>query len=202
MVESRTKQYVDGQFKPLARWATAGAGGTFLDHPAFVRKNDKWLLISEDVPEGTIVAIQGSPSSLPEGWAPCDGTNGTPDLRDRFIIGAGGGLAVGAIGGAEEVVLTEDHLPAHSHDVVNFSAVESHSHAYTTVTSYYSRDTAPSGTDNSTDDDHTYQTQTSSSDAHSHNISLQPEGGGEAHNNMPPFYALFFVMRTGGGHYR
>jgi len=39
---------------------------------------------------GLIALWKGSVASIPSGWTLCDGTNGTPDLQDRFIIGAGG----------------------------------------------------------------------------------------------------------------
>jgi len=42
----------------------------------------------------------GAIVNIPPGWALCDGNNGTPDLRDRFIVGAGNSYAVGATGGA------------------------------------------------------------------------------------------------------
>jgi hypothetical protein len=42
----------------------------------------------------------GSIASIPAGWALCNGSNGTPDLRDRFVVGAGNTLAVGATGGS------------------------------------------------------------------------------------------------------
>jgi len=69
------------------------------------------------IPPGTIVMWSGSVANIPQGWALCDGTNGTPDLRDRFIVGAGGGYAVGATGGEAFHTLTVAEMPAHSHSV-------------------------------------------------------------------------------------
>lgn len=51
------------------------------------------------LPTGLILLWSGSIASIPGGWVLCDGTNGTPDLRDRFVIAAGGSYAVGANGG-------------------------------------------------------------------------------------------------------
>ena len=56
------------------------------------------------VPKGIVVAWFGSTSVLPDGWALCDGTNGTPDLRDRFIVGAGASFTVGATGTISAIV--------------------------------------------------------------------------------------------------
>lgn len=52
------------------------------------------------IPRGMICMWSGSATAVPAGWALCDGTNGTPDLRDRFIVGAGSTYASGATGGA------------------------------------------------------------------------------------------------------
>jgi len=63
------------------------------------------------IPSGGIVIWSGSAASIPTGWFLCNGLNGTPDLRDDFIIGAGGAYAVGATGGSN--VITS--VPAHTH---------------------------------------------------------------------------------------
>src|SRR5690606_9453998 len=83
--------------------------------------------------KGVIVMWSGSADNIPEGWALCDGTNGTPDLRDLFIVGAGREYAVGATGGAKEVTLTTAQMPKHSHTGSTNSA-GSHTHTGTTNT--------------------------------------------------------------------
>lgn len=67
------------------------------------------------VPVGGIVMWSGSPWNVPLGWALCNGGSGTPDLRDRFIVGAGGGYSTGQTGGATQVTLDANTLPSHSH---------------------------------------------------------------------------------------
>ncbi len=59
-------------------------------------------------PRGMILMWSGSITEIPRGWALCDGTNGTPDLRGKFIQGAnpGAGQAMGATGGAETQTLS------------------------------------------------------------------------------------------------
>jgi hypothetical protein len=64
---------------------------------------------------GVIAMWSGSLDKLPPSWCLCDGTNGTPDLRDKFVVGAGGGYTVGAKGGSIHQKLTEANLPSHSH---------------------------------------------------------------------------------------
>jgi len=65
------------------------------------------------LPKGMIVAYNGS--EAPDGWAICDGTKGTPDLRNKFIIGAQTSRPLGTIGGNAAISLTAANLPAHRH---------------------------------------------------------------------------------------
>lgn len=52
------------------------------------------------VPRGGVILWHGSSDAIPKGWAICDGTQGTPDMRDRFVVGAGGKYALDGMGGA------------------------------------------------------------------------------------------------------
>jgi hypothetical protein len=73
------------------------------------------------LPTGAIILWSGSLGSVPTGYVLCDGNNSTPDLRDRFIIGAGSTYAVGATGGsADAIVVSHTHTatvtdPGHVH---------------------------------------------------------------------------------------
>ena len=64
---------------------------------------------------GMIIAWSGSEASIPTGFVLCDGNNNTPDLRDRFIIGAGNNYNVDATGGSKDAVLV-----SHFHTTENF----------------------------------------------------------------------------------
>lgn len=68
------------------------------------------------VPIGIITAWSGAIVDIPDGWVLCDGNSGTPDLRNRFVVGAGDTYAVDASGGAvnHNHVFTSD---GHSHDL-------------------------------------------------------------------------------------
>jgi hypothetical protein len=59
-------------------------------------------------PRGMILMWSGSVTEIPRGWALCDGTNGTPDLRGKFVLGAnaGTGQALGSSGGASSQSLS------------------------------------------------------------------------------------------------
>jgi microcystin-dependent protein len=72
--------------------------------------------IVTEIPSGMIVLWSGSVASVPTGWYLCNGSNGTPDLRGKFIIGAGGSYSPGATGGNATVTLSVSNLPAHNHD--------------------------------------------------------------------------------------
>lgn len=76
------------------------------------------------IPVGGIIMWSGTLATIPSGWALCNGANGTPDLRGRFIVGAsvdsgatnsGASYNKGATGGADSVVLNSTHLPSHTH---------------------------------------------------------------------------------------
>ena len=78
--------------------------------------------ITTAMPSGGIILWSGSIVNIPTGWLLCNGLSGTPDLRDRFVVGAGTTYAVAATGGAATVALTEANLAAHTH---TFSATTS-----------------------------------------------------------------------------
>jgi len=67
------------------------------------------------LPSGCIIQWSGSTTAIPAGWHLCDGTSGTPDLRDRFIVGAGYSYAPGAVGGTATPTLTTSTAGAHAH---------------------------------------------------------------------------------------
>ncbi len=67
------------------------------------------------VPTGVIVMWSGTLATIPTGWALCDGTSGTPDLRNRFILSVSTSENPGTTGGTHSYSLTVGQLPAHSH---------------------------------------------------------------------------------------
>ena len=72
---------------------------------------------SLELPIGTILPYVGDMADIPEGWALCDGSNGTLDMRDLFIVGAGKNYELYNTGGKNEVELNADQLPAHYHNL-------------------------------------------------------------------------------------
>jgi microcystin-dependent protein len=102
---------------------------------------------------GTIILWSGAVGAIPSGWALCDGTSGTPDLRGRFVVGAGtgGAYAVGDTGGQNAIT----SVPAHTH---SFSATTASSggHVHTATLS--------------TDGSHSHSGNTNTEGNHTHPI--------------------------------
>ena len=80
---------------PTAPTAVAGTNTTQVATTAFAT-----AAAAASFPVGGIIMWSGTIAAIPTGWALCNGSNGTPDLRDRFVIGAGSTYAVGATGGS------------------------------------------------------------------------------------------------------
>lgn len=170
------------------------------------------------VPVGTIVLWSGD--TAPDDWALCNGQtiNGvqTPDLRGRFVLGVGqgGGLSersIGDRGGAEDHRLTLAEMPRHAHRfmpsrISTTSSGGGHFHSlmseYTTRNQYPS--IRPEGRrywDPSLLAHMPVENQTSFAGDHHHRVDLPSAettsaGGAESHPNLPPFYALAYIMRV------
>lgn len=86
--------------------------------------------LSATLPSGIILLWSGQTTNIPSGWTLCDGSNGTPDLRNRFIVGAGSTYTVGATGGSNTVALAAGNIPRHTHSFSG-SAASAGSHAHT-----------------------------------------------------------------------
>lgn len=85
--------------------------------------------VGESIPSGIITMWSGAANAIPTGWLLCDGSNGTPDLRNRFIVGAGNSYSVGNTGGSDSVTLTTAQIPSHTHEH-NLSAVSGGAHTH------------------------------------------------------------------------
>jgi len=148
------------------------------------------------VPSGLIAMWSGSVDNIPSGWVLCDGSNGTPDLRDRFIVGAGGSYNVGDTGGANTVTLTTNQMPRHDHAAgaltTSTAGLHRHSHiapeAFATASGPGTIEGIQVGA---------VAGPTSQDGEHKHTISGWTDytGGGQAHENRPPYYALAYIMK-------
>jgi microcystin-dependent protein len=143
-----------------------------------------------------ILLWSGSIATIPSGWNLCDGTNGTPDLRNRFVVGAGDSYAVGATGGADSVTLTEAQMPAHTHTGSTNSAGD-HNHTVSFLDSPQVNTVNKQGPDlHNIGDLGTGTYTTTTAGAHTHTVTVGSTGGGGSHENRPPYYALAFIMKS------
>lgn len=130
-----------------------------------------------DIPVGAIILWSGTTSDIPTNWHLCDGTNGTPDLRGQFVIGAGGSYSVGNTGGEETHTLTLSEMPKHSHVLANYgngrpiyaSNVSGNGSFWGIYVDYYGG-SGPS-------------------------VETDSVGSSQPHNNLPPYYALCYIMK-------
>ena len=127
------------------------------------------------VPSGCILIWSGAANAIPSGFVLCNGSNSTPDLRGKFVVGyhdGNGDYDVGDTGGAETVTLTTAQIPSHKH-TTNIDG--GHVIPGNGGSSY------PYGGGG------TYASTV---------FSMNNTGGGGAHENRPPFYALCYIMKT------
>jgi hypothetical protein len=175
-------------------------------------------------PIGGIIMWSGSIAAIPTGWALCNGANGTPDLRERFIVGAGGdnptvagtaGYNPGNTGGLNSVILQTNEIASHNHSgstagagghshIGDTNFTGSHAHGYTghrstnyRLGSNTAEDTSKQQTESTGDaGNHSHSLNISPVVDHSHGVTIENTGGNGAHENRPPYYALAFIMRT------
>ncbi|MBG0871883.1 hypothetical protein H0X91_18095 [Burkholderia sp. 9777_1386] len=171
------------------------------------------------VPIGGIILWSGAANNVPENWALCNGSNGTPNLEDKFVVGAGNAYAVGATGGATTATLTTANLPPHNHAVTDtghsHGVTQSphshgindpgHSHSYQvngaagSSAGYQLNNSGPTAqTTGVSATGITIQAQNAnvSVNAATTGITTQNTGSGTAFSTLPPYYALCYIMRV------
>jgi microcystin-dependent protein len=145
------------------------------------------------VPSGGIIMWSGSIASIPTGWLLCNGSSGTPDLRNRFVIGAGSTYGVAATGGSTTRTLTTNELPSHSHTASSTDSGHSHSSAR--------NGTPTSGVNlngfaaNSYDGNNNAPIPTTTGFA-SITTNIGSTGSGASFDILNPYYALAFIMKS------
>jgi microcystin-dependent protein len=173
------------------------------------------------IPSGGIIMWSGTIANIPSGWALCNGANGTPDLRNRFVVGAGSSYSPGNTGGADSVTLTEAQMPSHTHSVSgSTNTAGEHRHLVVvgidSSSSGLSADQSIStfsrygGNNNARLASRTEEPdggRTTLAGSHSHTVTgtaaasgggtgtAAASGGGTAHENRPPFYALAYIQK-------
>lgn len=156
------------------------------------------LKSGDSVPAGGIIMWSGAINTIPEGWALCDGTNGTPNLRDRFIIGAGNGYAVGATGGETTHTLTTSEMPIHTHTQNahnHYDAGHQHVSASSGFPALAPIPQPGGGYSRNSGSGYVADVGNGYANIQNNTATNQNSGGGAAHNNLPPYYALAFIMK-------
>lgn len=180
--------------------------------------------VAGPVPRGGIIMWSGSTGSIPAGWALCDGTNGTPDLKGRFIVGFGtrdsiirtaaGSTMLGDDidfqinnkGGTDAVILSEEQLPAHNHSA-SMSNGGAHTHdiyfggwdsgGLISARTHLAVDDNSCCSNIGTDTgqpDHVAELGPDDG-SHKHTVTIGSTGANKVHENLPPYYVLAFIMK-------
>jgi microcystin-dependent protein len=149
------------------------------------------------IPKGIIVNWSGS--ILPPGWTLCDGTNGTPNLSGKFVLGMGSNKILGTTGGEENVVLNVNQIPKHAHPVhIGYhSEADDFDNSRCSTNSVFNEDGSLTTTGAKWGYRNQFGTGVSDWD---NSICTKPAGTGPiggnlAHNNMPPYYVLAYIMK-------
>ena len=169
---------------PIAPTASPGSATTQIATTAFVAQNA--------ILTGMIVMWSGVVANIPIGYVLCDGNNSTPNLVDRFVMGAGTGRTPGDVGGNSNSI-----LPVHSHTgTTDDGGLHMHTGATPPGTNwFYVHNGADGnwaneryGNDNSAN--------TSEAGEHNHAFTTSSEGTVATGGNIPPYWALCFIMKT------
>lgn len=151
------------------------------------------------LPKGTIVAFNGT--KAPSGWVICNGRNGTPDLRGRFIYGFGTRLGnkFKRAGGSESHKLSWHEMPSHNHGNKVHSGGK-HSHVSVRNWNHYgellgSGSKAFSGGGGAHFGHGGTVFRTDDHSGHGHRVDIHHSGSNRHHNNMPPYVVLLYIMK-------
>lgn len=162
---------------------------------------------------GMIIMWSGAIGSIPSGWKLCNGLDGTPNLKGKFVVGysaSTGTYSMGATGGAASIPLTPNQLASHSHNAANNG---DHSHTY--ADSYYIENVGSTGgakvpgtlletlpgnytgsQSTDTDNNRILYRNRSTQNAGTHSHTISSTGAGEAHENRPPYYTLAYIIKV------
>ena len=171
------------------------------------------------VPSGVIVAWSGLISAIPSGFVLCNGSNGTPDLRNRFLIGASSdttvtsstfaGITLGSVSGyakrsggnKDATLVSHSHTLSHTHTFSGSVTGGTHSHTY--IDQYVVINNGYRPWPASNNDCAQRNVNTSGSGSHSHSISgttgnpsntgTNSQGSSATNANLPPYYALCYI---------
>jgi hypothetical protein len=139
------------------------------------------------IPAGGIFLWSGSIGSIPAGYVLCNGSNGTPDLRDRFVIGAGSTYAVDATGGSADAIVV-----SHTHTATSVVTDPGHTHSYQS----FIDGSLGHGGGATTNDFPASLTTGSNTTGITVATTVATAGTSGTNANLPPYFALCYIMKT------
>ena len=145
---------------------------------------------------GMIMLWSGSSATIPSGWLLCDGSNSTPDLRNRFVVGATSTYAVGATGGSTDAIVVSH---THTATVATTSLTGTITNQYVSGNSYGGTTGVFSQSNYDVDGDggEGRPGRTINFDgSHTHTATISTEGSSGTNANLPPYYALCYIMKS------
>jgi microcystin-dependent protein len=144
--------------------------------------------LASSIPSGGIILWSGAANAIPSGWLLCDGNNSTPNLVDRFVVGAGTvSPAVGTTGGSKDAIVV-----SHSHTATD----SGHAHAMIGVGSARGKQSALLGVLDSSLFSSTTNSNKGNSQIGAANITVAAAGQSGTNANLPPYYALCYIMKV------
>jgi hypothetical protein len=172
---------------PLTTTAAYSVDNTQIASTAFVHSV---------IPTGIITMWSGTIATIPLGWALCDGNNDTPDLRDKFIIGAtadSSGAKTNVTGSYTQTGGSKDAIVV-SHTHTATVTDPGHTHVQRTYNLYNSGGSVPAGAN--TPPVETTTNYTTQSNTTGITVANSTTGSSGTNANLPPYYALAFIMKT------
>jgi hypothetical protein len=140
---------------------------------------------------GMIMLWSGAANAIPSGWLLCNGSNNTPDLRNRFVVGAGSTYAVGATGGSADAIVV-----SHTHTATSTVTDAGHQHQWGAnefaKNKINSGQTSSDGVNGLGGDALTNSATTGITVA----TTIASTGSSGTNANLPPYYALCYIMKA------
>ena len=147
---------------------------------------------------GMIILWSGAADAIPTGFVLCNGSNSTPDLRGRFVVGysnTDGDYDVGDAGGSKQVTLSESQLPSHNHSASSSVSDPGHAHSYIDQYVVINNGYRPWPANNNDCAQRNINTGSQTTGI-SVSTTIGNTGSGSAIENRPPYYALCYIMKT------
>jgi hypothetical protein len=150
------------------------------------------------IPSGGIIIWSGASNAIPSGWYLCNGANSTPDLRNRFVVGAGSTYAVGATGGsADAITVSHTHTGSTGSAGAHRHGLNANGGALKVLGSQTAR---VAGITNAAGEgfasDYNGDNIVSEASNHSHSFTTDSTGASGTNANLPPYYALCYIMKA------